>query len=139
MLKRITLLLFVCAIGFSACTQKKSGCDAAQACTADFRSVGVKFVDKEGNPLAVKDLVVTNLRTNTAVIAKNVLDPGFSPDFHTIATDSNKDDFSTDGDEIKITATSTATNKTATATLKISGGCNCHINKLSGPEKIVIE
>jgi hypothetical protein len=58
------------------------------------------------------------LRTNTTLVAKNVIDPGFAPNTYFIATDSNKDEFSNNGDEVKITATSTATNKTASAIVK---------------------
>nr|WP_294945819.1 hypothetical protein [uncultured Mucilaginibacter sp.] len=140
MLRKLSFALLLLT-GFSACNKANLpvGCDANQNCTLEFRSLGVTFVDKDGNNIAVKDISVTNLRTNTAVVAKNVIDPGFSPNTYYVATDSNKDEFSTEGDDIKITATSTATNKTVSAALKISGGCNCHINKLSGPEKIVFE
>ncbi|WP_143822294.1 hypothetical protein [Mucilaginibacter pedocola] len=139
MLKKITFLLCLTTTGFTACTNKKNSCDASQMCTEEFRSISVRFQDKAGSTVAVKDIVVTNLRTNTAIVAKGVIDPGFSPDLHTIATDSNKSDFSAEGDNVKVTATSVADSKTATATLKISGGCNCHISKLSGPEIIVFE
>jgi hypothetical protein len=141
MMKKITFLLCLVAMGFSSCKENKnSGCDAAQLCTQEFRSLGVEFTDKGGNNVTVKDVTAVNLRTNTAVVAKNVIDPGFAPNTYFIATDSNKDEFSNNGDEVKITATSTATNKTASAIVKISGGiCNCHISKISGPDKIVFE
>ena len=141
MIKKITFLLCLVAAGFAACKENKnSGCDAAQVCTEEFRSLGVTFTDKGGNIVAVKEVTAVNLRTNTAVVAKNMIDPSFAPNTYFIATDSNKDEFSINGDEVKITATSTATNKTASAIVKISGGiCNCHIGKISGPDKIVFE
>jgi hypothetical protein len=141
MIKKITFLLCLIAIGFAACKENKnSGCDAAQLCTEEFRSLGVEFTDKGGNNVTVKNVTAVNLRTNIPLVAKNVIDPGFAPNTYFIATDSNKDEFSNNGDEVKITATSTATNKTASAIVKISGGiCNCHISKVSGPDKIVFE
>ncbi|MBD1364011.1 hypothetical protein IDJ77_09340 [Mucilaginibacter sp. ZT4R22] len=141
MIKKITFLLCLVAAGFAACKENKnSGCDAAQVCTEEFRSLGVTFTDKGGNNVTVKNVTVVNLRTNIPLVAKNVLDPGFAPYTYFIATDSNKDEFSVNGDDVKVTATSTATNKTVSAILKISGGiCNCHIGKISGPDKIVFE
>ena len=113
MLNRLLFaLLFI--TGLFACNKGNlpSGCHASQTCTQEFRSLGVTFVDKDESSVTVKDVTVTNLRTKKAVIAKNVIDPGFSPNTYYLATDSNKDDFSTDGDEVKVTATSTVSNKT---------------------------
>lgn len=138
---KLSTLLFIVLAGFSACksTQKNAGCAADQTCTAEFVSFAVEFVDKDGNNVVVKDITAINQRTKLAVVAKNVIDPGFAPNLHTIATDSNKSEFSVAGDDVTVTATSVATNKTASATFKISGGCNCHIAKLSGSNKIVFE
>jgi hypothetical protein len=140
MLKKVTLLLCLSALGISACTKnsKNTACNIQQACTEEFRSFGIQFVNSAGDNVEVKDVTVVNLRTNKPIVARNVLDPGFSPNIYFVATDSNKDEFSSEGDEVKITATSTGSNKTAFAIVKISGGsCNCHISKISGPDKIV--
>jgi hypothetical protein len=51
-----------------------------------------------------------------------------------IASDATKDEYSTDGDDIRITATSASTEQVKTVIIKISGGCNCHVAKLSGPD-----
>jgi len=141
MYKKISFLLCCMAIGFSACnkTTLSEGCAANQICTTEFRSISIQFVNKNGAYAQVKDITVVNQRTNQPVIAKGVLDPGFSPNDHFIVTDSNKSEFSTRGDNVKITATSIADNKTVTAIYKISGGCNCHVQKLSGPDKVLIE
>jgi hypothetical protein len=141
MLKKTIAALLVVA-GLLACSKKNydtAGCPQNQICTDEFVAIGVQFVNKAFNTVRIKDITVTNLRTNAAIVAKNVIDPGFSPDTYFIATDSNKSEFSTQGDDIKITATDAATGKTATAILKISGGCNCHILNLSGNNKIVFD
>jgi len=141
MFKRSIVVLFVMA-GLLACSKKNydtKGCPPDQICTEEFASIGVQFVNKAFNTVKIKDFTVTNMRTNAAIVAKNVIDPGFAPDIYFIATDSNKSEFSTQGDDIRITATDAATGKTATAILKISGGCNCHILNLSGNNKIVFD
>ncbi|MEO7214129.1 hypothetical protein [Mucilaginibacter sp.] len=140
MINKITSLFCLIAIGFAGCKENKnSGCDAQQLCTQEFRSLGVMFTDKNGDNVTVKDLTIINQRTGKAIVPKNTIDPGFSPNMHYIATDSNKDEFSTNGDDVKVTATSTTTNKTVSAIIKISGGCDCHISKIAGPDKIVFE
>lgn len=137
----LCFLLIIFMAGLSACksTSKNAGCAANQICTEQFVSLGVQFVDKAGNRVSIKDITVTNQRTNKTVVLKNVVDPGFSLDYRIIATDDNKSDFSTTGDDVKVTATNAADNKTVSALYKISGGCNCHVVKLSGPDKIVFE
>jgi hypothetical protein len=45
-------------------------------------------------------------------------------------------DYSTDGDIIKVSATDPATNQTKSVNMKISGGCNCHVAKISGPDTV---
>ena len=139
--KNLFLPLIILLTAFSSCSKssRNSGCTADQVCTAIFASIGVEFVDKDGNNITVNNITVINLRTNIAVVAQGITDPGFSPNYHTIATDGNKGEFSTNGDNVKVTATNSATNKTVSAVLVISGGCNCHVAKLSGPDKIVFE
>lgn len=110
----------------------------AQACTLEFASITVRFVTREGLPTPGKNVTVINLRTHQAIIAKGngAVVPSAGPNLFTIATDNNKSEFSTEGDDIELTATDVITNITKTTTFKISGGCNCHIAKISGPDKI---
>ncbi|MBL4676304.1 MAG: hypothetical protein JKY70_08900 [Mucilaginibacter sp.] len=108
-----------------------------QMCTQIFASIGTQFVDANGNNINVTDIKVTNLRTKKDIEPKGVIDPGFSPAYVTIVTDANKKELSTDGDDVKVTAI--YNNKKSETIFKISGGCNCHVEKLSGPEKIVIK
>lgn len=141
MIKKITLLLGIALIAFTSCDKdnSKTDCLVNQICSAEFAAIFVTFKDKDNNDVVVKDFTVVNLRTGKPVVAADVLDPGFSPFYHYVATDSNKSEFSADGDNVRITATSVATNKTVTSVMKISGGCNCHVMRVSGANSIFFE
>jgi len=140
MYKYVFLLLLVAA--FSGCKKhnQQKGCPS-QACTLDFASLTVSFVNKDGQPTPGKNVTVINLRTHETIIAKGSGGPAVptvGPNLYTIATDNNKSEFSTEGDEVELTATDGITNITKTTTFKISGGCNCHIAKISGPNQIIL-
>ncbi|MES2062866.1 MAG: hypothetical protein V4456_13150 [Bacteroidota bacterium] len=140
MMKKLALLCLSLVVITSACSKKlkTDGCPTGQMCTMMFASIGTQFVDKAGNNVAVQDFKVFNMRTNKYIVAKGVVDPGFSPTYYTIVTDANKKELSTEGDDIKVTATYNNGNTKIAATFKISGGCNCHVTKISGVEKIVV-
>ncbi|UOE48285.1 hypothetical protein MTO98_28145 [Mucilaginibacter sp. SMC90] len=140
MLKYFIICLL--AITFLGCKKhnQQTGCPS-KACTADFASLTVNFVNKDGFPTPGKNITVINLRTHETIIAKGnggLIVPSIGPGLYVIATDNNKSEFSTEGDDVELTATDATTNITKTASFKISGGCNCHIAKLSGPDKIAL-
>ncbi|GGB25523.1 MULTISPECIES: hypothetical protein [Mucilaginibacter] len=136
------IILFMIASVLLGCKKhnQQTGCPS-QACTLNFASLYVNFVDKDGQMAFGKDVKVVNLRTKQTVIAKG--NPGppsttVGPHLYTIATDNNKNEFSTEGDDVELTVTNIQTGATQTALFKISGGCNCHIAKVSGPATIVL-
>ncbi|TFF40901.1 hypothetical protein [Mucilaginibacter psychrotolerans] len=137
--KVISALLIIA--GFSACSQKlkPAGCPTDQVCTMIFTTLSVNFVDKAGNPVTVKDVKVLNLRTNVAILAQGMGSMMSQPGKYTLVSDANKKQLSTEGDDLRITATNTANNKMVTAIIKVSGGCNCHVSKVSGADNIVFE
>ncbi len=109
-----------------------------KTCTAEFASIGVKFVDKTGNAVVVKDFTSINKRTglnvkyagsNSVYVAGN----------YGVATDSDLKDFSETGDDVLVSGTHPSTGQIKTATFKVSGGCACHIRKISGPTEIVFD
>ncbi|SEO24458.1 hypothetical protein SAMN05192574_106240 [Mucilaginibacter gossypiicola] len=119
---------------------QQTGCPS-QACTTDFAVLFVNFVDKDGHMAFGKDVKAVNLRTKQAIIAKGNGGPPSTtvgPHLYTIATDNNKNEFSTEGDDVELTVTNIQTGVTQTVLLKISGGCNCHIAKVSGPATVVL-
>ncbi|TSD65902.1 hypothetical protein FFF34_000450 [Inquilinus sp. KBS0705] len=141
MMRKILPLVLLATICLAACNKAthKPGCPTNQVCTALFATVNVAFVDKDGQIVNVKNVTITNLRTDSAIVIDNITGPSISPHIITIATDANRQQFSTEGDNVRVVATDVVTNKTATAMFKISGGCNCHVDKVAGPDKIVFE
>ena len=133
--KFFVLLLLVFAAG---CNKNKMtpppGCPL-QACTDIFATIGVTFVDNQGQPIAIENLKVTDLRTHLTLTrgVNNVL---WVKGFYVIADDSVLKQLSTDGDDVQVSATNPATNQTISTIFKIAGGCNCHVIKKSGPDKI---
>jgi hypothetical protein len=135
------LLMLLIAGGLWACknSTNNSAC-GMDVCTAEFATLGIEATNGTDSLIYIKDLKIINKRTNKAV--KLPLPPSnayYAPNYMLIADDNTKGEFSTGGDDIEITATNKATNQTKTITLKISGGCNCHVAKVSGPDKMVFD
>ncbi|MBL4676307.1 MAG: hypothetical protein JKY70_08915 [Mucilaginibacter sp.] len=137
-MKRLsTVFLLLTIIGLSACSKNNNGGCGTQMCSTEFATIVFQFTDKNGTPTAVTDVKLINIRTNKAVKI-----PPPNPYANTVAgfvalaDDSTKSEFSAGGDEVRVSAKSVETGKMASATLKISGGCNCHVSKVSGPDKV---
>ncbi|MEO7214128.1 hypothetical protein [Mucilaginibacter sp.] len=138
----IKLIAFLAVVtSFAACSKKINGggCPTGQMCTMQFVTLSVNFVDKAGKAVTVKDVKVVNQRNNTAILAEGMSSMVNQAGRYVFVTDANKKQLSTDGDDLKITATNAVTNKTVSAIIKISGGCNCHVSKVSGSDDIVFE
>jgi hypothetical protein len=103
-----------------------------------FVSINVKFQDKNGNALEVKNFSAVNQRTNESISSGN--QQGINGvGYYTVADDNTRSKLSTQGDEVVVTATHPTTGQTKTATFKISGGCNCHVARISGPQVITFD
>ena len=139
MIWRILLLLLIIS-SFIACNKNRQqpAC-VISVCTEQFVSVGVRFIDKNGDGVAVENFTAKNLRSDSVIVVPGIIDPGFSPAFKTIANDGFINKFSTSGDNVQITATHPSTHQIKTAIVKIAGGCACHISKVSGPDTIVFD
>jgi len=135
--KKLFLVLML-AIGLSACKKNKNNIACGtQTCTASFAVIMLSFTDANGEPTPIENVSVVNLRTNEPVPPTSYgITMNFVPGVRIIATDETKSAFSTQGDDVRVTATSTVTGKTKRVTLKVSGGCNCHVERLSGPETV---
>jgi hypothetical protein len=136
-----TIACLVVIIGFAACSKKikSGGCPTGQMCTMQFATLSINFVDKAGKAVTVKNVKVLNLRTNTAILAEGMSSMVHQAGSYVFVTDANKKQLSTEGDDLRITATNALTNKTVSAILRVSGGCNCHVSKVSGADDIVFE
>jgi predicted membrane-bound mannosyltransferase len=134
------IILLIAVVLFSACTktqQKNTAC-GTQVCTALFATVGVHFTDKQGSPMVIQDYTVFNVSSNKLIFsgAPNV---DLVPGYYVVASDSNIKDFSSNGDNVKVSATDPATGQIKTVDFKISGGCNCHVAKISGPDTVAFD
>jgi hypothetical protein len=137
MLKKIFAVVLIASLLGCEKKHQSVGCDTG-ACDLSFSMLGVHFKDKNGNAVTVQNLSSINQRTKQSVLPAS--QQGINQaGYYIITDDSKRASFSDDGDEVIVSATSTVTGQTKTATFKISGGCNCHINKLAGEQNIVFD
>jgi len=140
MIKKVPFLLLLIA-GFAACkgNKQENGC-GVQTCTLEYAYLGIIITDKQNNTLAITNFSAINVRTNKPLSpVKNPPNVYFVAGFTLLATDDNIKDFSTEGDDVKITATNAATHQTLSTIITIAGGCGCHVKKISGPDKMVFD
>lgn len=137
---KIAYVLF-CAIVFIACHKKEDPADCEpRVCTEEFRSLLISFTDKDGKGVAVKDYSVINMSTGQLIKTRVVASLTLVAGTFVVIDDSQRGKVSAAGDELKITGTYETTGQTKSAIVKVSGGkCACHIEKISGPEKIVFD
>lgn len=136
--KKIAVLMLIA--GFFSChkTKEPAGC-GTQACTQVFAQIGVGFADINGSPLTVNNFSAINQRTKQSVVPISPVSGPAQPGYYIVTDDNSKKDFSTEGDDVLISGTSPTTGQTKTVTYKISGGCNCHVEKLSGTSPVVFD
>jgi len=135
MTRKIFIVLLVsCCLGCSKIQRDVVDCPA-QPCTLVFASINVKFLDKNGSEVEVKNYSAFNKRTEKNLVtgSQKVKNEVGS---YTIADDGMRSQLSTQGDEIVVSATHPTTGQIKTTTYKISGGCNCHVERISGPQVI---
>lgn len=139
MVKKIVLAVVIAAfLGCHKNGQKQPVC-APQQCTDIFITIGVHFADKDGKAVDVKNYTVVNQRTKERMYVKLAATYDLIPGFFLIVDDTMRSELSTSGDDVLVSATHPTTNQTKTAMFKLSGGCNCHVQKLSGPDEIVFD
>lgn len=144
MCKKLSLLLILIIAATSACNKTTTVTDddtpcAPQACTMEFRSVTIKFVDKAGNPVVVQNFKSINQRTGQPIKWAGPNSVTQYPGYYSVANDSDLKELSTNGDDVAVSGTNPANGQTKTVTFKISGGCSCHINKISGPAEVAFD
>jgi hypothetical protein len=134
-MKKTLPLVLLIFLSFACNKNKLTPACPLHLCTDIFTRIGMRFADKDGSPIAVTNLSVIDLRTNKVVIhgVNNVL---WVVGYYIIADDTDLSQFTTEGDDIQVSATDLATNETKTAIVKIAGGCNCHVTKITGPDQV---
>lgn len=137
MLKRLTFVFIVALSAACRTSSNQPGCDT-KVCTDIFVTVGLQFVDNTGKLIQVEGFSAINQRTHLNMMPAPQ-NQALITGYFDIADDNMKSQLSTDGDDILITATNPATHQTKTVTLKVSGGCNCHVAKISGPDTVTFD
>ena len=129
--QNILIIFFVFL--FSCSVSDPVGC-GDMACTAEFRTVTVKFIDDSGNPLVVKDYSAVNKRTGRSMTQTSNLG---GQGVYVVASASDLTELSEKGDIVLVSAINPKNNAKVSAEFVISGGlCICHVGKISGPETI---
>jgi len=103
------------------------------ACTEEFRSFTVKLVDSDGSPLRNISFDVTILRTGEKV---NVVE--WVPGVYTVFDD-NFTSRILPNEIIRVKAIRDATIETRDFIFSVDEPCRCHVQKLSGPDVIVLD
>ena len=126
-----SLLLLLPLLG--ACSDSTDG---SCACTEEFRTVTLTVLDDALQPAQNVTLVRTNLRT------AKVLEPGWLgllvPGTYLVADDGLIDEFSDEGDTLRVVVTQSGASVTADFVIRAPAPCRCHIQVMSGPDTVVI-
>jgi hypothetical protein len=139
MIKKLFLLLMIGAcLSCHKTPVQQTGCKT-QVCTDLFAIITIKFTDKNGNAIAVQDYSVTNQRTHLKIVNTGSAAIDLIYGSYIVADDSAKSQLSTDCDDVLISATNPTTYQTKTTTFKITGGCNCHVAKVSGADTVAFD
>jgi hypothetical protein len=102
--------------------------------------VTFSFTNKDGVGIGIKNYSAVNQRTGDTIKVSGMASLSLTPGTYVVVDDNYVKKLSEQGDDIKVSGTLEATNQTKTAILKVSGGkCACHIEKISGPEKIAFD
>jgi hypothetical protein len=129
------MLLVIIVAGCTKNSKVVPGCPL-KACTDIFVSIGVTFTDNNDQPIAIENLRVIDLSSHLN-LTKSANSPFWALGYYVIADDGDLKKLSADGDNIQVSATDPATKQTKTVIFKIAGGgCNCHVFKVSGPNRI---
>jgi hypothetical protein len=134
------VLTVLCAIVLiMGCDKKDSECES-RVCTEMFAMVNITFTKSDGTGVAVKDFSVVNQRTGDTLKKADPANLSLAPGTYVVADDNHVEKLSEEGDDLKVTGTYDATNQTKSALVKVAGGkCVCHINKISGPDKVAFD
>ena len=133
-------LIFLCAVLFSACDKINNPDCPSLICTENFAMVTFSFTNKDGVGVGIKNYSAVNQRTGDTIKTSGIASLTLIAGTYVVVDDNYVKKLSEEGDDIKVSGTFEATNQTKTAILKVSGGkCACHIEKISGPEKVAFD
>lgn len=135
--KTIVPLFGIGIMMLTACSKKDSSDCENKICDESFATVIVKFVNKNGDGVAVENYSAVNQRTNDTLSTASGSDINSESGIYIVVSDNNLRKLSEEGDDIKVSGTLAEGGQTKSAIIKVKGGnCACHISKVSGPEQI---
>lgn len=133
-------MIFLCVTLLLACDKKDISECPSLICTEQFAMVTFSFTDKNGEGIGIKNYSAVNQRTGDTIKTSGIASLTLIAGTYVVADDNYVKKLSEEGDDIKVSGTLEATGQTKTAVLKVSGGkCACHIEKISGPEKVAFD
>jgi hypothetical protein len=126
------LLALLLAAALPACALFRPASDDPVVCTMEYRTISVEVVDDAGNPVGGLTPTVRNLRTGEVL----PFDEGaFGGEGHyLVATDAHRERLSEEGDRLLFNAAGGG--RVAEAEFVVAAD-PCHVQKVSGPERIV--
>jgi hypothetical protein len=140
LIKMTKFLSFACLIVFLGCNKNnEDDCVPPEMCTEEFVSITIAFEKPDGQPVVVRDYQVRHL-SNGKILQTDQTGATTQPGTYVVSSDRQLDLFSDSGAMVEVSGKDPVSGKTGMAKLKIRGGkCNCHVSKLSGPEKILFD
>lgn len=137
MLKYPWLLISILATVGLSCTVDHKDC----VCTEEFRSYSVYIVD--GNRQPIDSLVTWVTDRNSQVVyrtdSSSLLDPYQTPGQYIVLTDSEMKYINSVLEIVIFHASNRKYNITESFTFSASDECRCHIQKVSGPDSIIVQ
>jgi hypothetical protein len=115
-----------------ACDDQSSQC----ACTEEFRTYPVTVVDEAGD--VATDVVLNRTNLRTAQVFEPTWLGQHVPGTYLVADDGLVYEFSIDGDSVRVDGQQGVAAFTAFFEFAVTGPCRCHVEKLSGPDTVVI-
>ncbi|MDB5120406.1 MAG: hypothetical protein JWN56_1624 [Sphingobacteriales bacterium] len=130
MRKYSVIILLLMVMSLAACTDKLRD----RICTTEFRTITIRFKNVAGDYVTVQNFKAVVERTGVELNNSNNQLAMF---YYAVASDSDIQKLSKEGDIINVTATNPSNGNPISATFKIGGG-ECHIEKVSGPEELTV-
>ncbi|KHJ38490.1 hypothetical protein PBAC_12850 [Pedobacter glucosidilyticus] len=111
-----------------------------KVCTKVYVSIGVTYKNSVNEFVEVEGFKVYNTRTKTYITEDVYKDPVWSKGRYVIISDASLGKLSEKGDKLIVSAKNPVTNTINETEFVISGGkCNCHVEKIAGPDEIILQ
>lgn len=121
--------LTLAGIGLEACTED------SVACTAEFRTIIATVIDTAGSPSPSARLTSVLKRTGETLGPTSlILTP---PGVYILVDDGSREKIRNSGDSVRVTAVA-GTGPTTTAMYFIDVPGGCHVNKVAGPDTLIV-